>query len=53
MNVDELVKKCVVLGGEPLFENLRVIVIIDVSAKDLKDHFELITREMQRKEVPD
>ena len=53
MNVDELMKKCEVLGGEPLPEDLRVIVIIDLCAIDLEDHFELITREVQHKEVPD
>ena len=53
MNVEELIKKCEVLRGERLPEDLRVIVIIDLCTKDLKDNFELITREMKHKEVPD
>ena len=51
MNVEELMKKYEVLGGESLPEDLRVTVIIDLCAKDLKEHLELITREMKYKEV--
>ena len=53
MNVDEFMKKYEVLGGDPLPEDLRVTVIIDLCTKDLKEHLELITREMKYKEVRD
>ena len=53
MNVEELMKRYEVLGGEPLPEDLRVTVIIDLCTKDLKEHLELITREMKYKEVRD
>ena len=51
MNVEELMKKCEVLGGEPLPEDSRVTVIIDMCTKDLKEHLEFITREMKYKEI--
>ena len=53
MHVEELMKRYEVLGGEPLPEDLRVTVIIDLCTKDLKEHLELITREMKYKEVRD
>ena len=53
MHVEELIKKYEVLGGDPLPEDLRVTVIIDLCTKDLKEHLELITREMKYKEVRD
>ena len=51
MNVEELMKKYEVLGGESLPEDLRVTVIIDLCTKDFKEHLELITREMKYREV--
>ena len=53
MHTEELMKRYEVLGGEPLPEDLRVTVIIDLCTKDLKEHLELITREMKYKEVRD
>ena len=53
MSVKELMKKYEVLGGEPLPEDLRVTVIIDLCTKDFKEHLELITREMKYKEARD
>ena len=47
----EDIEKYEVLGGESLPEDLRVTVIIDLCTKDLKEHLELITREMKYKEV--
>ena len=46
-------KKCKVLRSEPQLEDLRGIVIIDLCTEDLRDDFELITRELKCKEVPD
>lgn len=53
MHVEELMKKYEVLSGQPLPEDLRVTVIIDLCTKDLKEHLELITREMTYKDVRD
>ena len=51
MHVEELMKKYEIMSGDPLPEDLRVTVIIDLCVKDLKEHLELITREMTYKEV--
>lgn len=51
MRVEELMKKYEVLAGQPLPEDLRATVIIDLCTKDLKEHLELTTREMSYKEV--
>ena len=53
MHVEELMKKYEALGGQALPDDLRVTVIIDLCTKDLKEHLELITREMLYKEVRD
>jgi len=53
MHVEELMRKYDVLGGQALLEDLRVTVIIDLCTRDLKEHLELITREMSYKEVRD
>jgi hypothetical protein len=53
MHVEELMKKYEILGGAELPEDLKVIVIIDLCTKDLKEHLELIAKEMKYKEVRD
>ena len=53
MRVEELIKKYEHLANETLPEDLRVTVIIDLCVKDLKEHLELITKEMSYKEVRD
>ena len=53
MHVEELMKRYEVLAGSELPEDLRVTVIIDLCTKDLKEHLELMTREMKYKEVRD
>ena len=44
MHVEELMKNYEVLAGQPLPEDLRATVIIDLCTKDLKKHLELTTR---------
>ena len=44
-------KKYEIMGGQALPKDLRVTVIIDLCNKDLKEHLELITREMDYKKV--
>ena len=53
MRVEELIKKYEHLANDTLPEDLRVTVIIDLCVKDLKEHLELITKEMTYKEVRD
>ena len=53
MHVEELMKRYELLAGAELPEDLRVTVFIDLCTKDLKEHLELITREMTYKEVRD
>ena len=53
LHVEELMRKYAHMAGAELPEDLKVTVIIDLCPKDLKEHLELITREMPYKEVRD
>ena len=53
MHVEEVIKKYENLARDSLPEDLQVTVIIDLCTKDLKEHLELITKEMTYKEVRD
>ena len=46
MKVEEYAKKYAMMAGSDLPEELKVTVIIDLCAKDFKEHLELSTREM-------
>ena len=51
--VENLIRKYEVMAGEPLPEDLRITVIIDLCPRDLREHLELSTKEMTYKEVRD
>ena len=53
LHVEELIRKYESMAGSELPEDLKVTVIIDLCPKDLKEHLELITRDMKYKEVRD
>ena len=46
MHVEEVIKKYENLARDILPEDLKVTVIIDLCTKDLKEHLDLITKEM-------
>ena len=51
MKVEELIKKYEHLSTETLPQDLKVTVIIDLCVKELKEHLELITRDLTYQEV--
>ena len=53
MHVEEIVSKYESLAKESLPEDLKVTVIVNLCSIDLKEHLELITKDMSYKEVRD